>query len=133
MSATLSPPAKATRRASDLQVTPVRTWRDRRDFMRLAWRLYHDDPNWVPPLRMNLKQLVGWKHHPFQEIAEVQTAFVEGTKRALAAGYEWLELHAAHGYLAHQFLSPISNQRIDLYGGSFENRIRFLLETVRVV
>jgi 2,4-dienoyl-CoA reductase-like NADH-dependent reductase (Old Yellow Enzyme family) len=66
-----------------------------------------------------------------EEIASVQAEFVTATQRAVKAGYEWLELHSAHGYLAHQFLSPISNHRIDLYGGAFENRIRFLLETVR--
>ena len=54
-------------------------------------------------------------------------------KRSLAAGYEWLELHGAHGYLTHEFLSPLSNQRTDNYGGSFENRIRFLLELTRAV
>jgi GNAT superfamily N-acetyltransferase len=73
MSATLSLPTKATSRSSTIEVTPVRSWRDRRAFMKLAWRLYDGDPNWVPPIRMNLKQLVGWKHHPFQQIGEVQT------------------------------------------------------------
>jgi 2,4-dienoyl-CoA reductase-like NADH-dependent reductase (Old Yellow Enzyme family) len=68
-----------------------------------------------------------------EEIARVQAEFVAATRRALAAGYDWLELHAAHGYLTHQFLSPLSNHRIDLYGGDFENRIRFLIETVRAV
>lgn len=67
------------------------------------------------------------------DIARVQADFVSATKRALAAGFEWIELHGAHGYLAHEFLSPISNQRTDRYGGIFENRIRFLLETVRAV
>lgn len=67
------------------------------------------------------------------DIARLQSAFVAGAKRALAAGYEWLELHAAHGYLAHQFLSPLSNHRTDRYGGGFENRIRYLLETTRAV
>ena len=67
------------------------------------------------------------------DIARVQTGFVEAAKRGLGAGYEWLELHAAHGYLAHQFLSPISNRRTDRYGGGFDNRIRFLLETTRAV
>jgi 2,4-dienoyl-CoA reductase-like NADH-dependent reductase (Old Yellow Enzyme family) len=67
------------------------------------------------------------------EIHQVQAAFVKGAERALAAGFEWLELHAAHGYLIHSFYSPISNQRKDEYGGSFENRIRFLLEIVRAV
>jgi len=68
-----------------------------------------------------------------QDIARVQNAFVSAAKRALTAGFEWLELHFAHGYLAHQFYSPISNQRTDNYGGSFENRIRFLRETFAAV
>ncbi|MDB6167142.1 MAG: NADH:flavin oxidoreductase/NADH oxidase [Verrucomicrobia bacterium] len=67
------------------------------------------------------------------EIARVQSDFATAARRSLAAGYEWLELHAAHGYLAHEFLSPLSNHRADDYGGSFENRIRFLLETTRAV
>jgi 2,4-dienoyl-CoA reductase-like NADH-dependent reductase (Old Yellow Enzyme family) len=67
------------------------------------------------------------------EIKAVQASFVAAAKRSLAAGFEWLELHAAHGYLAHEFLSPLTNQRTDEYGGSFENRIRFLLETTRAV
>lgn len=67
------------------------------------------------------------------EIKGIQAAFREGARRALAAGFEWLEIHAAHGYLIHSFYSPLSNQRADEYGGSFENRIRFLLETVRTV
>jgi 2,4-dienoyl-CoA reductase-like NADH-dependent reductase (Old Yellow Enzyme family) len=68
-----------------------------------------------------------------EDIAVVQAEFVSAAQRAVTAGCEWLELHSAHGYLAHQFLSPLSNHRLDLYGGSFENRIRFLLETVRAV
>lgn len=67
------------------------------------------------------------------EIVRVQQDFAAAARRAFRAGYEWVELHAAHGYLAHQFLSPKSNQRTDRYGGSFENRIRFLLETTRAV
>jgi 2,4-dienoyl-CoA reductase-like NADH-dependent reductase (Old Yellow Enzyme family) len=67
------------------------------------------------------------------DIARVQQQFADAARRALAAGYEWLELHAAHGYLAHQFLSPLANRRTDSYGGSFENRIRFVIETTRVV
>ncbi len=68
-----------------------------------------------------------------EEIVGVQSAFVAAARRALAAGYAWLELHGAHGYLAHQFLSPLSNHRTDRYGGSFENRTRYLLETTRAV
>jgi 2,4-dienoyl-CoA reductase-like NADH-dependent reductase (Old Yellow Enzyme family) len=67
------------------------------------------------------------------DIAAIQANFVAAAKRALSAGYEWLELHAAHGYLAHAFLSPLSNHRTDNYGGSFDNRIRFLIETARAV
>jgi len=67
------------------------------------------------------------------DIIRVQHDFVAATKRALAAGVEWMELHFAHGYLAHEFLSPLSNQRTDRFGGSFENRIRFALETTQAV
>lgn len=67
------------------------------------------------------------------EIARLQRDFATAAQRSLAAGYEWVELHFAHGYLGHQFLSPLSNQRTDAYGGSFENRIRFAVETARAV
>jgi 2,4-dienoyl-CoA reductase-like NADH-dependent reductase (Old Yellow Enzyme family) len=63
-------------------------------------------------------------------IAKVVADFGAATRRALAAGFKVIELHAAHGYLLHAFLSPLSNQRTDDYGGSFENRIRLLLEVV---
>ncbi|NYF91334.1 NADH:flavin oxidoreductase/NADH oxidase [Tunturiibacter empetritectus] len=59
--------------------------------------------------------------------------FVAATHRALTAGFDLVEIHAAHGYLLHEFLSPLSNQRTDEYGGSFENRVRFPLEIVRAV
>lgn len=65
-----------------------------------------------------------------QDIRDVQDAFASATRRALDAGYQWLELHAAHGYLCHSFYSPISNKRTDEYGGSFENRVRFTIETL---
>ena len=67
------------------------------------------------------------------DIRRVQDDFVAAAKRALAAGYEWLEIHVAHGYLCHQFLSPLSNRRSDGYGGTFENRVRFVIETVQGV
>jgi 2,4-dienoyl-CoA reductase-like NADH-dependent reductase (Old Yellow Enzyme family) len=59
--------------------------------------------------------------------------FKAAAERALKAGFEVIELHGAHGYLINEFLSPLSNQRTDKYGGSFENRIRFLLEIIEQV
>jgi 2,4-dienoyl-CoA reductase-like NADH-dependent reductase (Old Yellow Enzyme family) len=64
------------------------------------------------------------------EIDAIVTAFETGARRALTAGFKVIELHAAHGYLLHEFLSPISNHRNDRYGGSLENRMRFLLRVV---
>ncbi|MHB8501586.1 MAG: NADH:flavin oxidoreductase/NADH oxidase [Candidatus Acidiferrales bacterium] len=67
------------------------------------------------------------------EIGQIVAAFRKSTERALAAGFEILELHAAHGYLLHQFLSPLSNMRTDEYGGKFENRIRIVKQVVSAV
>ena len=67
------------------------------------------------------------------EIGSIGEAFVAAARRALAAGFQLVELHFAHGYLMHEFLSPLSNHRTDVYGGPFENRIRFALETARAV
>ncbi len=67
------------------------------------------------------------------EIRNVVQAFATAAKRALEAGFEMVELHGAHGYLIHEFLSPISNQRQDGYGGSLENRMRFALEVISAV
>ncbi|HMP06703.1 MAG TPA: NADH:flavin oxidoreductase/NADH oxidase, partial [Lacipirellulaceae bacterium] len=67
------------------------------------------------------------------DIARVEAVFVAARRGALAAGFEWLEVHYAHGYLAHEFYSPLANRRTDAYGGEFDNRIRFLLETFAAV
>jgi len=67
------------------------------------------------------------------EIDEVVAAFATAAKRALGAGFQLLEIHGAHGYLLHEFLLPLSNQRTDEYGGSFENRIRFLRRVVAAI
>lgn len=67
------------------------------------------------------------------DIARVQQNFVDAAVRAREVGFEWLELHFAHGYLAQSFFSAHSNQRDDIYGGSVENRSRFLLETLKAV
>lgn len=73
------------------------------------------------------------KEMTLADIERVKQDFVDAARRALAAGFEWLELHFAHGYLAQSFLSAHSNHRTDQYGGSFENRSRFLLETLAAV
>ncbi|MFC1833489.1 NADH:flavin oxidoreductase/NADH oxidase [Thermodesulfobacteriota bacterium] len=74
---------------------------------------------WRVPLEMTI-----------DDILRVKRAFRDATVRAVEAGFQWLELHAAHGYLHNNFLSPLSNRRSDEYGGSFENRIRLTMETV---
>lgn len=66
-------------------------------------------------------------------IARVAQAFAQAARRSLEAGFELIEIHAAHGYLIHQFLSPLVNTRTDEYGGSFENRTRILREVIEAV
>ncbi|MNL31867.1 NADPH dehydrogenase [compost metagenome] len=68
-----------------------------------------------------------------EEIKETIADFKIAARRAVQAGYDIIEIHAAHGYLIHQFLSPLSNIRTDQYGGSFQNRILFLLEIVDAI
>jgi 2,4-dienoyl-CoA reductase-like NADH-dependent reductase (Old Yellow Enzyme family) len=67
------------------------------------------------------------------EVAQIPLQFAEAAKRSVDAGFDAIEIHAAHGYLMHQFLSPISNKRTDVYGGSLENRARLLLDTAREI
>lgn len=68
-----------------------------------------------------------------EDIARVKAAFVAAASRAHKAGYDMIELHGAHGYLINQFLEPLTNQRKDAYGGSLENRFRFLKEIIEEV
>lgn len=68
-----------------------------------------------------------------EEIKELVQAFREGARRANEAGFDTIEIHGAHGYLIHEFLSPITNKRMDDYGGSLENRTRFLREILTSV
>ncbi len=79
-------------------------------------------PTEAPPTAMSLEYM-----------AQVREAFVSAAQRAQRMGIDAIELHAAHGYLLHQFLSPLANQRTDAYGGSFENRIRFVMEVFTAV
>lgn len=84
--------------------------------------VFGSDKVWKTPVEMSRA-----------DIKRVQDDFAAAARRALDAGFEWLELHFAHGFLAHSFLSPYSNHREDDYGGSFENRARFILETFAAV
>jgi 2,4-dienoyl-CoA reductase-like NADH-dependent reductase (Old Yellow Enzyme family) len=70
---------------------------------------------------------------PATEIAAIVDAFRQAARRALAAGFDVVEIHAAHGYLVHEFLSPLVNTRTDEYGGSFDNRVRLGLEVAEAV
>lgn len=78
--------------------------------------------NWSTPRELTTK-----------EIAAIPSVFAAAAQRADKAGFDFVQLHGAHGYLLHEFLSPLSNQRLDRYGGSLENRARLLLETVTAV
>jgi NADPH2 dehydrogenase len=80
------------------------------------------DADWVTPNELSLA-----------EIDEIVSAFRLAAQRALAVGYDAIEIHSAHGYLLHEFLSPLSNHRTDEYGGSLQNRARMLLRVVDAV
>ncbi len=68
-----------------------------------------------------------------EDMVRIQADFVDATRRAVAAGFDWLELHCAHGYLLSSFISPLTNRRTDAYGGSLANRCRFPLEVFRAM
>ncbi|WP_201361185.1 NADH:flavin oxidoreductase/NADH oxidase [Dictyobacter formicarum] len=95
-----------------------------------------EDGGWetVAPSTLRFAQ-----HYPLpvelssDEITKVIRSFQQGARRALQAGFRILEIHAAHGYLIHEFLSPYSNHRTDEYGGSLQNRMRFLLEVTDAI
>ena len=106
-------------------------------------------PPWLSFHETATKELDGWPDevvapsaithspgfpHPqaltLEGVHRIRDAFIEGAKNAVKAGFDVIELHGAHGYLLHQFVSPVSNHRTDEYGGSFENRVRLPLEIV---
>lgn len=95
-----------------------------------------EDGGWIPLAPTAEKDM---PHYPLPhamergEIEEIVQAFADGARRSDEAGYAVTEIHGAHGYLLHEFLSPLANKRTDEYGGSFENRSRFLRETVDAV
>ena len=83
---------------------------------------------WGPSALPHLPQEAPPRVLDAQGISQIREDFVSAARRSAEIGLEAIELHAAHGYLLHQFLSPLSNQRTDAYGGSFDNRIRLTLE-----
>ncbi|WP_310632462.1 bifunctional salicylyl-CoA 5-hydroxylase/oxidoreductase [Paraburkholderia sp.] len=102
---------------------------------RVAWEGIDqplDDGNW--PLvsaspQQYLRGVSQWSHAASaDELREIEAQFVRSTQMAVEAGFDWLELHCAHGYLLSSFLSPLTNQREDDYGGSLDNRLRFPLQ-----
>lgn len=132
---------EAVRRWSDIPIAVQLAHAGRKASTDLPWKggaqLPPDHPN-------------GWRTEapsaiPFKEgdiapsaldrdgIARVRSAFVEAARRAVRIGLDAVQLHAAHGYLLHEFLSPLSNRRDDRYGGSLENRMRFPLEVFDAV
>lgn len=87
----------------------------------------------VAPSALGFDPLPAPRQLTREEIKVVVADFASGARRALAAGFTMLEIHAAHGYLLHEFLSPLSNHRDDEYGGTFENRIRLLIEVIDAI
>jgi anthraniloyl-CoA monooxygenase len=107
---------------------------------RVAWEGIDqplDDGNW--PLvsaspQQYLRGVSQWSHEASaEELREIEAQFVRATQMAAEAGFDWLELHCAHGYLLSSFLSPLTNQRTDEYGGSLENRLRYPLEVFKAM
>ena len=101
-------------------------------------QLAPDHPDGWPVVGPSAISYGGHRSYPVQEltregIKSIQRAFADAARRAVDAGFEWLELHFAHGYLGSSFFSPLANQRTDEYGGSLANRVRFHLETLDAV
>lgn len=98
--------------------------------------LIEGDGAWITDAPSAVEYLPGWPEPRAMDdvaLARVKDAFVDSARRAARAGFDLVEVHAAHGYLLHQFLSPITNTRTDQYGGSLENRMRYPLEIFAAV
>lgn len=93
-----------------------------------------EDNVWAPsPIRVAENAYAMPKEMTTENIQELLQAFKDSARRCVEAGVDTIEIHGAHGYLISEFLSPITNQRTDAYGGSFENRTRILFETIAAV
>ena len=98
--------------------------------------LLQEEGGWRPvaPSPIPFRPTDGVPHElASDEIAKIVQDFAAAARRAVVAGFKLIEIHAAHGYLLNEFMTPLANQRSDEYGGSFENRIRMTLETIRAI
>ena len=130
----------AIRRYSDIKIGVQLAHAGRKASTRAPWegtgQVSATQGGWIPfapsPLPYSDKDVIP---HALDDagLARVRNAFAESAKRAARLGIDAIEIHGAHGYLLHQFLSPLSNQRTDSYGGSLENRMRFPLEVYDAV
>lgn len=101
----------------------------------VAWRDAPATPGWeiVAPSELPMGHFAVPRAMTEEEVAAIPGLFAACARRAVAAGYKVIELHGAHGYLLHQFLSPVSNRRNDRWGGDFEGRARLTVDSVRAV
>jgi NADPH2 dehydrogenase len=138
--AALKPVLAAIRKYSEIAVAMQVAHAGRKASSRLPWeggqQLPVSEGGWIAHAPSALPQKDGEQPPAALDkagLARIKNAFVETTKRAARLGFDAIEVHSAHGYLLHEFLSPISNQRTDEYGGSLENRMRFPLEVFDAV
>lgn len=132
---------KSVRKYSDMPLGIQLAHAGRKASSALPWQgggqIPASDPQgWMPVAPSALpisEKLRPPKAIPLEELDTIKQAFVEAALRAVHIGIQLIEIHAAHGYLLHQFFSPLSNQRTDAYGGSLENRMRFPLEVLAAV
>ncbi|RSL83655.1 hypothetical protein BHE90_000978 [Fusarium euwallaceae] len=96
--------------------------------------LFQPPDNVVAPSAIPFAE--GWHESralSLKDIKDIVAAFADSARHAVEAGFDIIEIHGAYGYLLNEFLSPLTNRRMDEYGGSFENRTRFLLEVVKAI